>query len=144
LAPSSREQIHALKPPEIVPEAAFEAYRSFVPPQPAAPSACARATTTTPPSSGVNVEGNDWNCFAGCGGGRGSTAPEALARNMAEQLTRNVSGFGDALAASLADMVRMNARWLVQSFVPNDVVDLFIGLSILLGPMWLARRGVEA
>jgi hypothetical protein len=30
-----REQIHALKTPETVPEAAFEAYRSFVQPQPA-------------------------------------------------------------------------------------------------------------
>ena len=30
---------------------------------------------------------------------------------------------------------------LLQSFVPNDVVNLFIGLPILLGSMWLARRG---
>jgi hypothetical protein len=36
LAPSIREQIYALKTPETVPEAAFDAYRSFVPPQPAA------------------------------------------------------------------------------------------------------------
>jgi hypothetical protein len=36
LAPSIREQIYALKTPETVPEVAFEAYRSFVPPQPAA------------------------------------------------------------------------------------------------------------
>jgi hypothetical protein len=36
LAPTVREQIYALKTPEIVPEAAFEAYRSFAPPQPAA------------------------------------------------------------------------------------------------------------
>jgi hypothetical protein len=35
LASSIREQIYALKTPEAVPEAAFEAYRSFVPPQPA-------------------------------------------------------------------------------------------------------------
>jgi hypothetical protein len=34
LAPTVREQIYALKTPETVPEAAFEAYRSFVPPQP--------------------------------------------------------------------------------------------------------------
>ena len=38
LAPTIREQIYALKIPEIVPEAAFEAYRSFVPPQQAAVS----------------------------------------------------------------------------------------------------------
>ena len=30
---------------------------------------------------------------------------------------------------------------LVQAFVPNDVVNLFIGLPILLGSMWAARRG---
>jgi len=30
---------------------------------------------------------------------------------------------------------------LIQSFVPNDVVNLFIGLPILLGSMWLTRRG---
>ena len=30
---------------------------------------------------------------------------------------------------------------LLQSFVPNDVVNIFIGLPILLGSMWLARRG---
>jgi hypothetical protein len=34
LGPTIREQIHALKAPETVPEAAFEAYRSFVPPKP--------------------------------------------------------------------------------------------------------------
>jgi hypothetical protein len=33
LAGSIRGQIHALGAPETVPEAAFEAYRSFVPPQ---------------------------------------------------------------------------------------------------------------
>ena len=30
---------------------------------------------------------------------------------------------------------------LVQTFVPNDVVDLFIGVPILLGSIWAARRG---
>jgi hypothetical protein len=30
---------------------------------------------------------------------------------------------------------------LVQSFLPNDVVNLFIGLPILLGSMWLTWRG---
>lgn len=30
---------------------------------------------------------------------------------------------------------------LVQSFVPNDVVNLCIGLPILLGSIWLTRRG---
>ena len=30
---------------------------------------------------------------------------------------------------------------LVKAFVPNDVVTLLIGLPILLGSMWLARRG---
>jgi len=30
---------------------------------------------------------------------------------------------------------------LLQSFMPNDVVNLFIGMPILLGSIWLARRG---
>lgn len=30
---------------------------------------------------------------------------------------------------------------LIQTFVPNDVVNLFIGLPILLVSMWLTRRG---
>jgi hypothetical protein len=30
---------------------------------------------------------------------------------------------------------------LVQAFVPNDVVTLLVGLPILLGSLWLARRG---
>jgi hypothetical protein len=30
---------------------------------------------------------------------------------------------------------------LLQSFMPNDVVNFFIGVPILLGSMWLARRG---
>ena len=30
---------------------------------------------------------------------------------------------------------------LIKSFVPNDVVNLFIGLPILLGSMWLTWRG---
>jgi hypothetical protein len=30
---------------------------------------------------------------------------------------------------------------LLQSFMPNDVVNLLIGVPILLGSMWLARRG---
>jgi len=38
LAPTLREQIYALRALEAVPQAAFEAYRSFVPPQPVAPS----------------------------------------------------------------------------------------------------------
>jgi hypothetical protein len=36
VAPTMREQIYALKTPETIPEAAFEAYRSFVSPQPQA------------------------------------------------------------------------------------------------------------
>jgi hypothetical protein len=107
LAPTIREQIYALNTPEIVPEAAFEAYRSFVSPQPAAVTKPPEELTGTlserikasvsvlefvsqyvdlkptasgaiglypfhddhHPSFGVNVEGNYWHCFAGCGGG---------------------------------------------------------------------------
>jgi len=38
LAPTFREQIYVLRAPETVPEAAFEVYRSFMPPQPVAVS----------------------------------------------------------------------------------------------------------
>lgn len=48
-------------------------------------------------------------------------------------------------AASAAGLLGGTAIYptedLVQSFVPNDVVNLCIGLPILLGSMWLARRG---
>ena len=30
---------------------------------------------------------------------------------------------------------------LIQTFVPNDVVNLLLGLPILLGSMWLTRHG---
>jgi hypothetical protein len=47
--------------------------------------------------------------------------------------------------ASVAGLLYQTAIYttddLLQSFVPNDVVNLFIGLPILLGSMWLARRG---
>lgn len=45
-----------------------------------------------------------------CIAASGSTAPRALAQNVAEQLTRNVTGFGDALAATLADQVQISAE----------------------------------
>jgi hypothetical protein len=38
LAPTVRDQIYALRTPETVPEAAFETYRPFVPPEPVAKS----------------------------------------------------------------------------------------------------------
>jgi len=48
-------------------------------------------------------------------------------------------------AASIAGLLYRTAIYptdeLLRSFVPNDVVNLFIGLPILLGSMWLARRG---
>jgi hypothetical protein len=109
LAGSIREQIYALGAPETVPEAAFEAYRSFVPsetveapgepltvPERGTLSERIKASVTVlefvsqyvdlkptasgavglcpfhddhHPSFGVNVEGNYWHCFAGCGGG---------------------------------------------------------------------------
>ena len=40
-----------------------------------------------------------------CVADSGSTALRALAQSLAEQLTRNVPGFADALTASLADLV---------------------------------------
>ena len=48
-------------------------------------------------------------------------------------------------AASVAGLVYTSVIYpadeLVRAFVPNDVTNLFIGLPILLGSMWLARRG---
>jgi hypothetical protein len=48
-------------------------------------------------------------------------------------------------AASIAGVVYRTTIYpteeLLRAFVPNDVVTLFIGLPILLGSMWLARRG---
>ena len=47
--------------------------------------------------------------------------------------------------ASVAGLLRRTAIYptdeLLRSFVPNDVVNTLIGLPILLGSMWLARRG---
>jgi hypothetical protein len=47
--------------------------------------------------------------------------------------------------ASLAGLLYQTTVYptdeLLQSFVPNDVVNLVIGLPILLGSLWLARRG---
>lgn len=49
------------------------------------------------------------------------------------------------LAASLAGLLSRTATYpteeLARSFVPNDVVNLFLGLPILLGSLWLARGG---
>jgi len=47
--------------------------------------------------------------------------------------------------ASIAGLISRETIYpteeLVQSFVPNDVVNLFIGLPILLDSMWLTRHG---
>ena len=49
------------------------------------------------------------------------------------------------IIASLAGLISRGTIYptdeLVQSFIPNDVVNLFIGLPIMLGSMWLTRRG---
>ena len=48
-------------------------------------------------------------------------------------------------AASVAGLLYQTIIYptdeLLQSFVPNDVVNLFIGLPVLLGSRWLAWRG---
>jgi len=48
-------------------------------------------------------------------------------------------------AASIAGLAYRAAVYpaddLVRAFVPNDVVNRFIGLPVLLGSMWLAWRG---
>ena len=59
-----------------------------------------------------------------------------------------VSSLAVALLMAIASIVGLMApariyptEELRQSFVPNDVVNLLIGLPILLGSMWLAWRG---
>ena len=46
---------------------------------------------------------------------------------------------------SIAGLLRPSRLYpteaLLQSCMPNDVINLVIGLPILLGSMWLARRG---
>ena len=46
--------------------------------------------------------------------------------------------------ASVAGLLRRTVAYptdeLLRAFVPNDVVNILIGLPILLGSMWLARR----
>ncbi|KPK94216.1 MAG: hypothetical protein AMJ88_04800 [Anaerolineae bacterium SM23_ 63] len=48
-------------------------------------------------------------------------------------------------AASIAGLLYQKITYpsdeLLQSFLPSDVSNLFIGLPILLGSMWLTRRG---
>lgn len=53
-----------------------------------------------------------------------------------------------AIVATIASVTGLLCRTviyptqdLIQAFVPNDVVNLLIGLPILLGSMWLAWRG---
>jgi hypothetical protein len=46
-----------------------------------------------------------------------------------------------SLAGLLVPATVYPADELLQAFVPNDVVNLAVGLPILLGSMWLARRG---
>jgi len=48
---------------------------------------------------------------------------------------------GISLAGLLYQRNSYPAEELRRSFVSNDVVNLFIGLPILLGSMWLTRRG---
>jgi hypothetical protein len=48
---------------------------------------------------------------------------------------------GVSLAALLVQSAIYPTEELRRSFVSNDVVNLFIGLPILLGSMWLTRRG---
>lgn len=48
---------------------------------------------------------------------------------------------GVSLAGLLFQPALYVTNELRQSFVSNDVVNLFIGLPILLGSMMLARRG---
>lgn len=59
-----------------------------------------------------------------------------------------ISSFLITILMTIASIAGLRYRTLIyptdelmRTFVPNDVTDLFIGLPILLGSMWLAWRG---
>ena len=66
-------------------------------------------------------------------------------RNLAAVFTLSLIVGGLMTALSLAGLIFPMAMYpgeeLRQSFVANDVVNLVIGLPILLGALWLLRRG---
>lgn len=61
-----------------------------------------------------------------------------------------ISSFAIALIIAIVSVVGLvyqpaiyPADELRQSFIPNDVVNLVVGVPILLVSMWLARRGSD-
>ena len=69
--------------------------------------------------------------------------PLKRALTNAANLSRIVAGL--MAAASLAGLIFPSALYatteLQQSYLTNDVVNLLVGLPVLLGAMWFARRG---
>jgi WD40 repeat protein len=56
----------------------------------------------------------------------GNTSPRVLAQNMAEQLVRKVPGFGQALAATLSDQIRISTRIDVGHLEDGKVTGVYI------------------
>ncbi|MFN2217996.1 MAG: hypothetical protein ACK2UA_05280, partial [Anaerolineae bacterium] len=73
-----------------------------------------------------------------CVAASGSTAPKALAGNLAEQLTRKVPGFADALAESLAELVTIKT---IQEAETLEAGASMTGVQI--GTLNLAGLGEE-
>lgn len=57
----------------------------------------------------------------------GNIAPKAFAQNMAEQLTRSVAGFSDALATILADRVQVSVEQHIGQVSTGSVTGIHIG-----------------
>jgi WD40 repeat protein len=73
-----------------------------------------------------------------CIAASGTTAPKALAQNLAQQLTRNVPGFADALTASLADLVTITPVQKVEKMERGASLT-----GVQIGTLNLAGLGEE-
>ena len=73
-----------------------------------------------------------------CGASSRNISPRAFAEGMATQLTAGVAGFGDALAATLADRVQINAIQTIGTVTPGAAVT-----NIAIGRLDLGSLGDE-
>lgn len=68
----------------------------------------------------------------------GNTDPKTFAKDMAEQLMRNVKGFSDALEATLADQIRISNEQIIGTVHPGGIVT-----GIQIGRLDLGTLGGE-
>lgn len=57
-----------------------------------------------------------------CDAASGNTDPRTFAKDMAEQLTRNVKGFSDALKVTLADRIQINIEQIIGTVHTGSIV----------------------